>query len=322
VGRTLLRIRRLSPTQIALLAAGVIVIGLILFALLAGGSSDSAAEASVGLSETPFPILAALAFVAGMLGFVSPCTLPLLPAYFAVTFQSDRKRVLVMTAAFMGGLALAFAVFGALAGILGQLLGEFGLSRYDLGRAGGVLVLIFGVMSLLGKGFSGLRSTSKREASVWGSFGFGATFGIGFTSCTGPVLGAISTLAVNANFAFMGGQVAQLAPILGSMLLLIVFAMGLGVPLIVVSTFFGRSDRNGLFWRVLRGKGWQVTVLGRRLYLHSANIISGLLFVTLGIMMMTGRLTLLNSLVPDDLALWAAAFFANLEEWLISRLGG
>jgi cytochrome c-type biogenesis protein len=316
------KLRRLSPVQLIVVAAGVALLGLILFALLGSRDTGAVNEAADELSRTPFPVLAVLAFLAGMLCFVSPCTLPLLPAYFAVTFQADRKRVLVMTLAFFGGLASAFAVFGALAGILGQALGQIGLSRYDLGRIGGLVVLGFGLMSLLGKGFSGLQSTTKREASLWGSFVFGVTFGIGFTSCTGPVLGAITTLAVNANFAFMGGQVAQLAPIAGSMFLLSVFAMGLGVPLIVVSTFFGRSDRNSLFWRILRGKGWQVTLFGRDLYLHSANIVSGLLFVALGLLMLTGRLTMLNNLVPDDLAIRAAQLFANIEEWLIGRLGG
>jgi cytochrome c-type biogenesis protein len=320
VGAVTSRLRRLSPAQLVLAAAGVALVGLILFALLSG--SGPVDEASDGLNRTPFPILAGLAFIAGMLGFVSPCTLPLLPAYFAVTFQADRKRVLVMTLAFFGGLASAFAVFGALAGILGQALSQIGLSRYDLGRIGGLVVLAFGLMSLLGKGFSGLQSSTRREASLWGSFVFGITFGIGFTSCTGPVLGAITTLAVNANFAFMGGQVAQLAPIAGSMFLLTVFAMGLSVPLIVVSTFFGKSDRNSLLWRILRGKGWQVSLFGRNLYLHSANIVSGLLFVVLGILMVAGRLTMLNNLVPEDLALRAAHLFANIEEWLIGRLGG
>jgi putative Mn2+ efflux pump MntP len=72
----------------------------------------------------------------------------------------------------------------------------------------------------------------------------------------------------------------------------------------------------------MRGKGWQVTLFGRSFFLHSANAISGLLFVILGVLMVTGRLTLLNNLVPEDLALRAAELFANAEEWLISRLGG
>ncbi len=313
--------RKLSPLQIGLIVGGGLLLVFLLLALL-GGAEPAAEEVSADLTQTPFLALAVLAFFAGMLGFVSPCTLPLLPAYFAITFQAERKRVLLMTVAFMAGLATTFALFGALAGVLGQGLSNIGLSRFDLGRIGGVIVIIFGVMSLLGKGFTGIQTRAKRDASVWGSFGFGATFGLGFTSCTGPVLGAITTLAINANFGVLGGQLSQLAPILGSMLLLVIFAMGLGVPLIVVSTFFGRADRDSLFWRMLRGKGWQVNLFGRSLYLHSTTIISGIIFIALGILMVTGRLTLLNNLVPEDLALRVAEIFTGFEDWLVTRLGG
>ncbi len=98
--------------------------------------------------------------------------------------------------------------------------------------------------------------------------------------------------------------------------------MGLGVPLIIVSTFFGRADRNSLFWRILRGKGWEVKLLGKSLYLHSTSLVSGVIFVALGILMVSGRLALLGNLVPDDLALRVAEIFAGIEDWLIARLGG
>lgn len=315
-------VRRLSRVHIALLGAGAVLLLLAAFVILGKGSGSATESSGSNLQHTPFLGLAVLAFFAGMLGFVSPCTLPLLPAYFAITFQAERKRVMVMTLAFLAGLAVTFAVFGALAGILGRALSTIGLSKLDLARLGGLVVIFFGLMSLAGKGFTGFRSSAKREASLWGSFAFGATFGLGWTSCTGPVLGAITTVAINANFGFMGGELAQLAPILGSVLLLIVFAMGLGVPLVVVSTFFGRADRNGLFWRVLRGKGWQVQLLGRTLYLHSTTLVSGILFVGLGVLMVSGRLTLLNNLVPDDIALRVTAIFAEIEEWLVLQLGG
>jgi len=318
------RARRLSRLQIGLLVGGALLLILLLVAILGGGSgaSSEVEGASPDLNQTPFLGLAVLAFFAGVLGFVSPCTLPLLPAYFAITFQAERKRVLVMTVAFLAGLASTFAIFGALAGILGRALSVVGLSKFDLARLGGLVVIFFGLMSLLGKGFTGVQSGTKRNASLWGSFVFGATFGLGWTSCTGPVLGAITTLAVNANFGVMKGQLAQWAPILGSMLLLVIFAMGLGVPLIVVSTFFGRADRDSLFWRILRGKGWEVKLFGKTLYLHSTTVVSGILFIALGILMVSGRLILLNNLVPDDLALRAAEIFAGIEEWLVSRLGG
>jgi cytochrome c-type biogenesis protein len=318
------RTRRFSPLQIALLLGGGLLLLFLIVSVLSGGSAaQPAAEAdSSDLTRTPFMAMAVLSFFAGVLGFVSPCTLPLLPAYFAVTFQSGRKRVLIMTVAFMGGLALTFALFGALAGILGQVLGSVGLSKFELARIGGFVVIFFGVLSLLGKGFTGFKSGSRRSASVGGSFVFGATFALGWTSCTGPVLGAITTLAINANFGVMEGRLAELAPVLSSILLLIIFAMGLGVPLIVVSTFFGRADRNSLFWRILRGKGWEVKLLGKSLYLHSTTAISGIIFIALGILMVSGRLSLLNSLVPGDLALQVTDIFANIEEWLVFRLGG
>ena len=316
--------RRFTPLQLALVVGGGLLLLLLILVFLGiGGTSEPAGETvSSDLTRTPFLALAVLAFFSGVLGFVSPCTLPLLPAYFAVTFQSERKRVLVATVAFMAGLAFTFAVFGALAGLLGQALSSVGLSRFDLARIGGLVVIFFGVLSLLGKGFTGFQSSSERSASLWGTFVFGATFGLGWTSCTGPVLGAITTLAINTNFGVMEGRLAELAPILGSILLLTIFAMGLGVPLILVSTFFGRADRNSLFWRILRGKGWEVKIFGKTLYLHSTSLISGIIFIALGVLMVSGRLTLLNNLVPDDLALRTAGFFAEIEEWLVSRLGG
>lgn len=278
--------------------------------------------AATDLSQTPFLPLAVLSFFAGMLGFVSPCTLPLLPAYFAITFQSEQKRILVTTVAFVAGLAIVFALFGALAGILGQALNRIGLNRFELARIGGLVVIFFGLMSLLGKGFTGIQSGNRHKATLWGSFVFGATFALGWTSCTGPVLGAILTLAINANMGLMGGKAGQLAPILGSILLLTIFGLGLGVPLIVVSTVFRRADRNGLFWRVLRGKGWELRILGKTLFLHSTTAISGILFIALGVLMVFGRLSMLNNLVPESLALWVTECFIDVQEWLIARLGG
>ncbi len=312
--------RKLARLKIALVVGGIVLL-LLLVGVLTGGAEPDGSGASAGLAQTPFLALAVLSFLAGILGFASPCTLPLLPAYFAVTFQSDQRRVLVMTVAFVSGLALTFALFGALAGIVGQTLSAVGLTRFELARIGGVVILAFGVMSLLGRGFGGIQSRARADASLWGSFVFGATFGLGWTSCTGPVLGAITTLAINANIGIMGGQLAQLAPVLASTLLLVIFAMGLGVPLILVSTLFRRADRNGVFWRLLRGKGWDVTLFGRTFQIHSTTALSGIIFIALGILMISGRLTLLNSLVPDDLALSVAEFFSGIEDWLFVRLG-
>ena len=79
-----------------------------------------------------------------------------------------------------------------------------------------------------------------------------------------------------------------------------------------------KRDRDSLFWRFMRGKGWEVKIGSRTLFLHSTNILSGLLFVGLGAMMVTGYLTSFNRFIPVDLQLW----FLDLEEKLITLFSG
>ena len=106
--------------------------------------------------------------------------------------------------------------------------------------------MIFGVMSLLGKGFSGMaqKTGTDPNTTARGSYIFGLTFSVGWSSCVGPILGIVLTLA------------ASTGSVLRGMILLFIYALGLGLPLIIVSTFFGRASRKSLFWRLLKGKGW------------------------------------------------------------------
>jgi cytochrome c biogenesis protein CcdA len=78
-----------------------------------------------------------------------------------------------------------------------------------------------------------------------GSYLFGLTFAVGWSACVGPILGVILTLAF------------QTATVWQGMMLLFIYTLGLGLPLMIVSTFFGRMSRQSAFWRALRGKGWQ-----------------------------------------------------------------
>ena len=97
-------------------------------------------------------VLIFLAFTAGVFSFLSPCTLPILPAYFAVTAQADRARMGFMSVAFFLGLASLFVGMGASASYFGGLLREY---MFSLTTTGGVVVVVFGIMTLFGKGFSG-----------------------------------------------------------------------------------------------------------------------------------------------------------------------
>lgn len=360
-------LRSLSNSQ--LIALGIIVL-VVLFVIIGSLTQSAAPEPqfSFGLQTESFWVLAILAFAGGLLSFASPCTLPILPAYFAFAFQSGRSQIAANTLSFMLGLATMFSVLGAGASIIGRVLQQ---NTNLILLIGGSAVLIFGVLSLLGKGFGGLQQqqSASHNTTLGGSYAFGLTFAVGWTSCVGPILGTVLTLAATT------GSVGR------GMMLLFIYAMGLGLPLIIVSTFFGRQSRDSLFWRILRGKGWAVTVptmlvgivwalavwrilvaainfvmsnnlvgfltgqaltpgqeVGilvvvilavalwiyagteeRRtlLHLHSTQLISGGLFILLGLLMLEGALATFNNLIPADLSIW----FADFEEALIGLFG-
>lgn len=357
-------IRSLSTGQrLVLVLVGVVAAFLIIGSLNQSGDSTGF---SLGIERQSFLVLAILSFGGGLLSFVSPCTLPVLTAYFAFAFQSDRSRIAVNTMAFMLGLGTTFSLFGAVGFALGRVLLQ---NQQLIMLVGGTLILIFGVMSLLGKGFGGVSTSGAsglqpRSATISGSYLFGLTFAVGWSSCVGPILGSVLTLA------------AQTTSVWNGMMLLFIYTLGLGLPLLVVSTFFGRMSRKSLFWRLLKGKGWQwdthmiavaliwslaiwrilvafaeyafrrfdflagqqftlghelgllvVVLLGAALWvytspderrtivhLHTTQLVSGALFVLMGVLLLNGTLASFNSLIPPDLALW----FIDLEEKFIA----
>ncbi|MFQ5946964.1 MAG: cytochrome c biogenesis CcdA family protein [Anaerolineae bacterium] len=246
-------------------------------------------------------VMGILAFTAGVLSFLSPCTLPVLPAYFAFTFQSSRRQVVAMSLSFFVGLAVIFSFLGASATLLGNVLRQ---QLPTLITVGGWVIVIFGVLTILGKGFQGLNLQTKPAASLGGSLVFGATFALGWTSCIGPILGSLLILAGTTASVYQG------------MIFLFVYALGLALPLILISVLIGRSDRNGRVWRLLRGKAWSLEMLGRTLRVHSTSAASGVLLVALGAAMITGTLTRFNSLIPVDLQIW----FIGVEEWILRTL--
>lgn len=259
------------------------------------------AEAAKPALPAGFMATAVVSLLAGVLSFLSPCTLPILPAYFAFTFQSDRKRIVFMTLAFFLGIATSFTMMGAAATFVGSLLKGY-MSIFV--RTGGAVILALGIFSLLGKGFSGVQFQERPSATFIGSFIFGLSFSIGWSACVGPILAAILVMAATQERAISG------------MLLLFIYAMGLGLPLITLSFFFNRLDREGLFWRIIKGKGWDISIAGKELHFHSNNLISGLLFIILGALMLGDYLSLLNRIIPVEAQLW----YARLEERLMGLL--
>ncbi len=360
------RRRKLSPLQLVLIGLG----GLLVVFLILGTLNQSATPDApvLGVPQQSFATLAVLAFLGGLLSFVSPCTLPVLTAYFAFAFQSDRQKIAANTLAFLLGLATTFSLLGAVGFALGRVLLQ---TQGLIMLVGGAAIVVFGVMSLLGRGFSGATGLAAQTESTGmrGSYLFGLTFAVGWSACVGPILGVILTLAF------------QTATVWQGMMLLFIYTLGLGLPLIVVSTFFGRMSRQSAFWRILRGKGWAwdtslfvvalvwalaiwriaaafaqyaienfaflsgatyslalelgilallvagavlwtVTSSASRrvtVHLHTTQLISGALFLLLGLLMLEGQMGLVNG----ALVRWSAVVderMLRLQDWLLASL--
>ena len=182
-------------------------------------------------------VTAGLAFLAGLLSFLSPCVLPLVPAYIgylggmAVGPQDEEERpvsrgvVFIHGLAFVVGFSAVFVFLGVGASALGSALYDL---RFWLARIGGVLVIIFGIHTIGIYRIPFLEQDLRPEMGVEGkgllsSALMGVLFSAGWSPCVGPVLGAILTLSLQ------GGSVAQGA------LLLSVYSMGLAVPFLLTA---------------------------------------------------------------------------------------
>lgn len=240
----------------------------------------------MGIEEVTF----FAAFLAGLLSFISPCVLPLVPVYLGyltgstISANEPPNRAFVFSHAlmFVAGFTFIFVTFGAFAGFLGAYLHDL---IAEMQAIGGVLLILFG-LHLLGAIIVPMFNIEKKleyghgqAPSYLRSLLVGMTFAAGWTPCIGPLLGAILTLAVS-------GQNVGL-----SSLYLLVYSMGLAIPFLVTA--------------------WMLTAATTRLkmlnqYLGMVERFSGLFILIIGYMLITGRFSDLNS--------WVSQF---VPEWLI-----
>ena len=206
-------------------------------------------------------------FVGGLLSLLSPCSALLLPAFFAYAFQS-RRELVGRTAVFYLGLAATLVPLGmGISAVSALVYGH----RSALIAVSGLVIIALGFLQLLGRGFTfgpleRLRNRINSEAgSFAATFALGAVYGFaGF--CSGPILGAILTVAASSGSIFGGAG------------LLATYAAGMAAPLFVMALFWDRFDLGRRRW--LRGR--EFSLGGRRL--HTTNLVSGLMFIAIGVL--------------------------------------
>jgi cytochrome c-type biogenesis protein len=226
-----------------------------------------------------------LVFLAGVLSLISPCILPLIPAFFSYTFKEKRK-ITKMTFIFFFGFSAIFIIMGMTAAYFGQSLVSLQGSMSYLVTIAGLGLMFFGLLIFFGKGFSSFIKTSRKsKTDTGGVFLMGTFFAIGWSACLGPIIAGI--LLVVATF----GNVMYGA------LLLFVYSLGIMTPLFILSIFYDRFSLGNSKW--IRGRQITFNISGKRMVTHTTEMISGALLIGLGLIyILFGGTTIVNSLSP------------------------
>ncbi|MBI2580453.1 cytochrome c biogenesis protein CcdA [Candidatus Woesearchaeota archaeon] len=251
-----------------------------------------------------------IAFLGGILSFLAPCTVALLPAFLAYTAKS-RRNITLTTLEFFSGFSLAFIALGIALTALGRV--SFVTFQQDIAvlvQAAGIVLIVLGIMMFFGKGFSFIRLSGRLPKDAPGTFIFGALFAIGWSACIGPVIAGIFTMAtVFNNYAYTA-------------LLLFFYALGLAIPLFAVSFAYDRF--NLAESRLIKGFAITLKAGKNELLLTSTNIISGLLLIFLGTLFIISRGT--TVITAADLlgiiALLAVVFAAAalIHKFIVARI--
>ncbi|MDA8368329.1 MAG: cytochrome c biogenesis CcdA family protein [Nocardiopsaceae bacterium] len=237
------------------------------------------------------------ALLGGLLALLSPCSALLLPSFFAYAFRAP-GRLLARTAVLYAGLCLTLVPLGAGSALVSGL---FYGHRELLITIAGWTVIAFGAAQILGLGWGFLPRLQSRfsgRTDIISVFGLGAVYGLaGF--CSGPVLGAVLTVAATGS------------PARGS-LLLACYALGMALPLFLLALLWDRFDLGRRSW--LRGRP---LTLGR-LRLHTTTLASGVLFIGIGVLFLLYDGTASMTALPGMGWLEEAAYQAQKP---LSRLG-
>jgi cytochrome c-type biogenesis protein len=230
------------------------------------------------MGNLPLPLAA---FVAGLISFLSPCVLPLVPGYVSLisgvgveelkTKESQLlRRVMLNSVAFIIGFSIVFISLGALSTSVGQLLAQY---KSTLAQVAGVVIILFGlhltgIFKIKALYTDARLHQVKGGSTAWGAFVIGFAFAFGWTPCVGPILAVILGFAAAQDSVMKG------------ILLLAVYSLGLAVPFLLTSLGIERFLK---FYSRFRR------------FMHTLEVASGALLIALGVLLVMGRFTIISN---------------------------
>jgi len=230
------------------------------------------------MSSLPLPIAA---FLAGLISFLSPCVLPLVPGYVSLisgvgveelksSHNQLMRRVMINSISFILGFSVVFIALGAISTEIGQVLGMY---KHTLARVAGVVIILFGlhltgIFKIKALYTDARLHNLKGSSTPMGAFVIGFAFAFGWTPCLGPILTAILTVASEQDTVVKG------------IILLTVYSLGLAVPFLLTSLGIERFLK---FYSRFRS------------HMHALEVASGGLLIGLGILLVIGRFTLISN---------------------------
>ena len=230
------------------------------------------------MTTLPLPIAA---FLAGLVSFLSPCVLPLVPGYVSLisgvgveqlkTQESQLlRKVMLNSVAFILGFSVVFITLGAVASEVSQMLARY---RSTLAQVAGVVIILFGlhltgVFKIKALYTDARLHSVKGGSTAWGAFVIGFAFAFGWTPCVGPVLTVILTFAAAQDSITKG------------VMLLAIYSMGLAVPFLLTALGVERFLK---FYSRFRA------------HMHAIEVASGALLIALGVLLVIGRFTIISN---------------------------
>lgn len=206
-----------------------------------------------------------VSFIEGIITFVSPCLLPMLPvylSYFAGGGERSTKKTLLGASGFVLGFTVVFTALGALAGTLGSFLKQY---ETVVNIILGLIVILFG-LNYIGifklNLFSGMKKTVKKtDMGFFSAFLFGVVFSVGWTPCVGAFLGSALAMA------------SQQGEVLTGVIMLLLYSLGLGVPFLLSAVLIDKLKGAFNFIK----KNYKII-----------NTVCGIFLIIIGILMATG----------------------------------